>query len=145
MRARSVFYFLFVFFAGALTSSNFEWLQPTTAIEVRNASNKVIRYVDIEYQGIGDHKGRIAENLTHGQAVIFKWATEGEGSYRLHVIFEDGSEVHGGAGYIERGSLFRETVESARVMSQLPVRLTFGLLYHSGWDSTYPRSKVVAE
>lgn len=136
MRVRPVFYFLLVFLSGALTSSIFEWLQPITTIEVRNASNKVISHLDIEYRGMGDQRGRIAENLKPGQEMTFKWTTEGEGSYRLHVTFEDGTEIHGGAGYIERGNVIKEAVEAERVMSERPMRFTFGTQYHPPWDTT---------
>lgn len=87
MRVRSFLYILLAFLAGALTCSIFEWLQPIATIEVRNASGKVIRHLDIEYRGMGDHKGRIAENLKPGQFTTFKWTTEGEGSYWLNVTF----------------------------------------------------------
>jgi hypothetical protein len=127
---KSFLYFLLVFLSGAITSSIFEWLQPIATIEVRNASGKVIRHMDIDYRGMGDHKGRIAENLEPGQKATFKWITEGEGSYQLRVTFEDGTEVRGGAGYIERGDLIKESVESARVISQVPVWFTFGKMYH---------------
>ena len=133
---KSFLYFLLVFLSGAITSSIFEWLQPIATIEVRNASGKVIRHMDIDYRGMGDHKGRIAENLEPGQKTTFKWTTEGEGSYRLHVSFEDGTEVRGGAGYIERGDLIKESVESARVISQVPVWFTFGKMYHRPSDKT---------
>ena len=136
MRVRSICYFLLVFLSGALTSSIFEWLQPITTIEVRNASSKTIKYLDIEYQGMGDHRGRIAENLKPGQKTTFKWTTEGEGDYRLHVIFDDGTGVHGGAGYIERGDVIKETVEAERLMSERPMWFTFSLLFHPPWDTT---------
>lgn len=142
LKPKAVLYFLVVFFAGALTSSIFEWLQPIATIEVRNASNKVIRHLDIEYRGMGDHKGRIAENMKPGQKTTFKWTTEGEGSYRLHVIFEDGTEVHGGAGYIERGSVIKEAVEAGRVMSERPMWFTFSSLFHPPWDTTDRQSET---
>ena len=137
MRVRSVLYLLLAFFAGALTSSMLEWLQPVATIEVRNASNKVIRLLDIEYRGIGEHNGRIAENVKPGQEVTFKWTTESEGGYRLHVTFDDGTEVHGGAGYIERGSVIKEAVEVERVMSEHPIWFTFNLLFHQPWDTSF--------
>lgn len=136
MRVKPIMYFLLVFFAGALTSSVFEWLHPLTSIRVTNVSGKVIKFLDITYRGMGEHKGRIAENLKPGQVMTFKWATQGEASYRLHVAFEDGTEVHGGAGYLERGDVIRETVEAKRVMSERPVMLTFGILFHAPWDTT---------
>jgi hypothetical protein len=125
-----------VFFAGALTSSVFEWLHPLTSIRVTNASGKVIKFLDITYRGDGDHQGRIAENMKSGQTIYFKWATQGEASYRLHVTFEDGTEVHGGAGYLERGDVIKETVEAERVKSELPMWFTLGTLYHEPWDTT---------
>jgi hypothetical protein len=120
-------YFLLVFFLGALTASNFGWLQPMTSIEIKNTSGKPIKYLDIEYRGLGDHKGRISENIQHGQAVTFKWATEGEASYRLHVTFDDGTKVQGGAGYTSRGDTVHEVIEASRILSSLPVPLTLGV------------------
>ena len=136
MRVKPVLYFLLVFFAGALTSSVFEWLHPLTSIRVTNASGKVIKFLDITYRGMGEHKGHIAENLKPGQVMTFKWATDSEASYRLHVTFEDDTEVHGGAGYIERGSVIKEAIEAERVKSELPMWFTFGTLYHEPWDTT---------
>ncbi len=133
---RHFLYLLLVFLAGALTSSIFEWLQPIASIDVRNASNKVIRHLDIEYRGMGEHKGRIAENLKPGQTIYFKWATQGEAGYRLHVTFEDGTEVHGGAGYLERGDVIKEALEVERVMSERPIWFTFGKFYDEPWDTT---------
>mgnify|MGYP001282602677 CR=1 FL=1 len=129
----------FVFFAGALISSIFEWMAPLATIKVRNASNKVIQYLDIEYRGMGIHKGRIAASMKPGEQVTFKWTTDGEASYRLHITFEDGTEIYGGAGYIERGNVIKESVESNRLMTEQPVLLTFGALSHQPRDTTYPR------
>lgn len=125
-----------IFIVGALTSSIFEWLQPITTIEVWNASGKTIKCLDVEYRGMGEHKGRIAENLKPGQVMTFKWATDSEASYRLHVTFEDDTEVHGGAGYIERGSVIKEAVEAKRVMSERPMWFTFSMMFHPPWDTT---------
>lgn len=138
MRVKSLLYFLLVFFAGAMTSSIFEWLAPLTTIEVTNTSNKVIRRLDITYTGTGDHKGNLIDGLKPGQKVTFKWATDGEASYRLHATFEDGTEVKGGAGYTERGNTVKEAIEVKRVLSERPVCFTFGMLSHSPWDTTSP-------
>lgn len=135
MKLKAVAYFLLVYFVGALTSSVFEWLEPITTIEVTNASNKVIKQLDIKYRGMGEHEGRIAENLKPGQVVTFKWTTEGEASYRLHAIFEDGTEVKGGAGYTQRGNTVKESIEAKRVVSSLPIDFTFGLLHSAPRDT----------
>ena len=128
--------FLIVFFVGALTSSLFEWLAPITTIEVTNASDKVIRSLDITYRGMGEHMGRLTEGLRPGEKIIFKWTTDGEASYRLHAIFEDGTEVKGGAGYMQRGNTVKEAIETKRVMSERPVWFTFGLGFHPPWETT---------
>lgn len=126
-KIKTICYGLVIFFAGAIASSGFEWLQPITTIEVKNTSGKLIKYLDIEYRGLGVHKGRIAENIQHGQAVAFKWATEGEASYRLHVTFDDETQVLGGAGYTSRGDTVHEAIESKRILSSFPVPLTLGV------------------
>ncbi len=136
MKFKAIAYFVLVFFAGALTSSVFEWLTPITTIEVTNASNKVIKQLDIKYRGMGEHEGLIAENLKPGQIVTFKWATEGEASYRLHAIFEEGTEVKGGAGYIQRGDTIKELIELQRVMTRLPMAFTFGSQHGDLFETT---------
>jgi len=136
MRIKSASYALLLFLAGALTSSIFEWLHPITAIEVKNASSKVIKYLDIEYRNMGDHRGRIAENVRPGHTVTFKWATESEASYHLLVTFDDGSQIAGGAGYTSRGDTVREVIESTRVLSALPVKFMFGLPNAEARDTT---------
>jgi len=87
------------FFAGSLTSSVFEWLHEITTVEVTNTSDKTIKHLDITYRAVGDHRGRIADGISPGESVTFKWATVGEASYRLHAIFADGTAVTGGLGY----------------------------------------------
>lgn len=138
MKVQAVLLSVLVFFAGALTSSIFEWMAPITTIEVTNTSDKVIRSLNITYKGMGEHKGHLIDGLKPGQRVTFKWATDGEASYRLHATFEDGTEVKGGAGYTERGNKVKEAIEVKRVMSERPVWFTFGTLFHSPWDTTSP-------
>lgn len=136
MKLKAVAYFLLVYFVGALTSSVFEWLAPITTIEVTNASNKVIKQLDINYRGMGEHEGRIAENLKPGQVVTFKWTTEGEASYRLHATFEDGTEIKGGAGYTQRGDTVKEEIEAKRIMTRLPISFTLSSLHSDSYDTT---------
>lgn len=136
MRVKSALYFVAVFFVGALTSSIFEWLQPITTIEVTNASDKVIRSLDISYTGMGEHKGRLTESLKPGEKITFKWATDGEAAYLLHASFDDGSEIRGGAGYTQRGNTVKDAIEAKRVMSRFPKDFTFGLGYSAPRDTT---------
>lgn len=138
MSFKFVLPFLFVFFTGAITSSIFEWYVPITTIKITNTSNKVIDQLDIKYRGIGEHSGRIAENLQPGQVVTFKWATYGKASYRLHATFNDGTEVKGGLGYVKRGETIKDAIESGRVMTAAPIWFTFGLLFHEPIDTTRP-------
>lgn len=127
---------ILVFGLGALTASLFGWLQPVVAIEIKNTGSESIARLDIDYQGLGDHHGRIAENLKPGQSMRFQWATDGEASYRLRATFDDGTVIKGGAGYISRGEVIRETLNSKGVKSQIPTRLTLGILYDMPRDTT---------
>lgn len=136
LRPKAILYFLVVFFAGALTSTAFEWLHPLTSVRITNASGKVIKSLDISYRGFGEHQGRIAKNLQPGKTIYFKWVNEGEADYWLHAIFDDGTEVKGGAGYLERGDVIKESIEAERVMSERPMLFTFSLLFHPPWDTT---------
>ncbi len=139
MKVRAVLWSVLVFFAGALTSSIFEWMAPITTIEVTNASDKVIRSLDITYTGMGDHKGRLTENLKPGEKITFKWATDGEAAYLLQASFDDGSEIRGGAGYTQRGNTVKDVIEAKRVMSRLPVGFTFGFVHDEPRDTTSAR------
>jgi hypothetical protein len=139
-RTKAILYFLLVFFVGSLTSSIFEWLQPITTIEVTNASSKTIKYLDIEYKGMGNHKGRIAESLAPGKVVTFKWTTDSEASYRLYAIYEDNTEVKGGAGYTSRGDTVKESIYELEVISRVPEDFTFGFLYAVPRTTTYLNS-----
>ncbi len=136
MSFKSVLYFLLVFFAGSITSSIFEWLAPITTIEVTNSSDKVIRSIDINYTGMGEHKGHLIDGLEPKQKVTFKWTTYGQADYSLHVIFEDGTQVSGGHGYTERGKHLKEYIYEKRVMSSLPMDFTFGLQHSKPRDTT---------
>ena len=136
MKVRAVLYSVLVFFAGALTSSIFEWMAPITTIEVTNDSDKIIRSLDIAYRGMGEHKGRLTEGLRPGEKITFKWTTDSEASYRLHAVFEDGTEVKGGAGYTQRGNTVKEAIEAKRVMSRLPINFTFGLQHGAAQNTT---------
>lgn len=137
IRLKQVLYFV-VFLAGALISSIFQWLAPITTIEVTNASSKVIQSLDITYTGMGEHKGHLIKGLKQGERVVFKWTTDGEASYQLHATFEDGTTIKGGAGYTQRGNTVKEAIEAKRVMSRLPVDLTFGFQHGEQIDTTSP-------
>ncbi len=121
-----------------MTSSFFEWLAPITTIEIANASDKVIRSIDINYTGMGEHKGHLIEGLKPSQKVTFKWTTDGEADYSLHAIFEDGSEIKGGAGYTQRGNTVKEAIELNRIMSSLAMDFTLGLLFNTPRNTTIP-------
>lgn len=136
MKVRAVLYSVLVFFAGALTSSTFEWMAPTTTIEVTNTSGKVIKNLDIDYRGMGEHKGRIAQDMAPGTTLTFKWATDSEASYGLRATFDDGAVLAGGAGYTQRGNTVKESIEAKRVVSSLPIDFTFGLLHSAPRDTT---------
>lgn len=138
MKVKRHLYFLLIFFTGSLTASIFEWLQPITTIEVKNVSPKVIKWLDIDYQGeIGDYQGRITENMHPGQTITFKWGTPSEASYRLHITFDDDTEVKGGRGYTSRGETVIDSVDSDSIMSQVPVMHSMGLFHHEPADTTY--------
>ncbi len=135
-RKRLIFGGMFVFLTGALISSAFEWLQPITAIKIKNASTKVIAAVDISYGGIDDNYGHINGSIAPGEIVIFKWITESESGYQLWITFDDGAQLTGGFGYAERGSYVEESIFSDRIESSSPDLLTFGILHNSPTDTT---------
>ena len=119
-RTKSVLYFLLVFFAGSLTSSFYEWLQPITTISVTNASEQVIERLDIQYSSNGsgiELKGRIGRSIAPGEQVVFKGPTYSEASYRLTAHFSDGSQITGGAGYVVRGETTADAVSKDKVMT----------------------------
>lgn len=140
MKVRAVLYSVLVFFAGALTSSIFEWMAPITTIEVTNASGKVIKNLDIDYWGMGKQKGRIAQDMAPGKTITFKWASDSEASYGLRATFDDGTVVAGGAGYTQRGNTVKESIEAKRVLRSLPTDFVFGLQHSASRDTT---SRVV--
>lgn len=94
-KTKAVLYFLPVFFAGSLTASVNEWLQPITTVKITNAGSAPIKHIDISTNGLAEQQAQIAQNLKPGETVVFKWITEGEASYRLNVYFEDGTQVVG--------------------------------------------------
>lgn len=136
MKVKAVLYFLLVFFAGSLTSSLNEWLQPITTIEITNAGPEPIQHIDISFRGQAEHQARIARNLKPGEMVVFKWITDGEASYRLNVYFEDGSQVVGGAGYISRGDMIKEAIGAKSIMSRMQ-GIPFLPFYSEPFDTTY--------
>ncbi|WP_341685739.1 hypothetical protein [Limnohabitans sp.] len=124
------------FIVGALSASMVGWLQPVAAIEVKNSGSQPIERLDIDYRGIGDHHGLIAQNMKLGQSIKFQWATDSEASYRLSATFADGTVIKGGAGYISRGEMIREALNAESVKSQMPVPFTLGMLYEAQRDTT---------
>lgn len=136
MKVKAVLYFLLVFFAGSLTSSLNEWLQPITTVEITNATAVPIKHIDISFRGLAEQQAQIAQNLQSGETVVFKWITEGEASYRLNVYFEDGTQVIGGAGYISRGEKIKETVGLKSIMSRTQ-GMPFLPFYSEPYETTY--------
>ncbi len=131
-------YPLLIFFAGGLTASIFEWLQPISTTEISNASGKTIASIIVHHSGVyGKHQGTIAENIAPGGKVVFKWTTESESSYQLLATFDDGTGVRGGLGYTERGESVKDAIFADHIMSQRPQMLTFKLLYDQPHDTTY--------
>ena len=109
--------FFAVFFAGSVVSSTFEWLQPITTVEITNSSDLTIDRIDVEFHGNGKFQGEIGHGLAPGKAMVFKWITDGEASYRLAANFSDGTGIVGGAGYTERGRTTEEAISKDKVMS----------------------------
>ncbi|WP_404369926.1 hypothetical protein ACIHQR_08375 [Corallococcus coralloides] len=98
------------------------WLRdtgPTRAgIEVRveNRTGQAVREVRIEH----DHGQVIYRAMGKGDVVALTYPVRGESSYRLIAVLEDGRELRGGAGYIERGARTWEVLEPERVVSSEP-------------------------
>lgn len=117
---KSVLYFLIVFFAGALTSSINEWLQPITTIKVTNASDKVIDRLDIQFSSSNagiELKGNIGKLIAPGETVTFKGPTHSEASYQVMAQFVDGSKITGGSGYVTRGEITADAISNDKVMT----------------------------
>ena len=109
--------FFAVFFASSLVSSTFEWLQPITTVEITNSSDLTIDRIDVEFHGNGKFQGEIGHGLAPGKAMVFKWITDGEASYRLAANFSDGTAIVGGAGHTQRGRTIVESISKDKVMS----------------------------
>ncbi len=77
-RTKKTLVVLLIFFAGALTSSIFEWLQPITTVEIQNVSSKTITEINIEHNGLGSHIVRLATVLKPSEKTEYKWITDGE-------------------------------------------------------------------
>ncbi|RKG65388.1 hypothetical protein D7V80_23460 [Corallococcus sp. CA054B] len=98
------------------------WLHdtgPTRAgIEVRveNRTGQDVREVRIEH----DRGQVIYRAMGKGDTVALSYPVRGESSYSLIAVLEDGRELRGGAGYIERGARTREVLEPERVVSSEP-------------------------
>ncbi|QAT87621.1 hypothetical protein EJ065_6092 [Corallococcus coralloides] len=98
------------------------WLHdtgPTRAgIEVRveNRTGQDVREVRIEH----GHGQVIYRAMGKGDTVALTYPVRGESSYSLVAVLEDGRELRGGAGYIERGARTREVLEPERVVSSDP-------------------------
>ncbi len=135
-KTKAVLYFLIVFFAGSLTASFNEWLQPITTVEITNAGPEPIKYIEISFSGIAEQQARIAQNLNRGETFVYKWITEGEASYRLNVYFEDGTQVVGGAGYISRGDMIKEAIGAKSIMSRVQ-NMPFLPFYSEPYETTY--------
>jgi hypothetical protein len=99
-----------IFLAGAFTSSAFEWLHEITTIEITNASEQPIRYIDIRYRGQDEMQGRIAQGLKPKEKIIFKWVTLSEASFEYVVTFEDGRQLARTSEYTSRGQTVKDEV-----------------------------------
>ncbi|RKH71271.1 hypothetical protein D7W81_07855 [Corallococcus aberystwythensis] len=98
------------------------WLHDTgptrNLIEVRveNRTGQDVREVRIEH----GHGQVLHRPLGKGNTVALAYPAVGESSYSLIAVLEDGRELRGGAGYIERGARTREVLEPERVVSSDP-------------------------
>ena len=88
-----------------------------TYITLKNNSNKNIKSVKI----IDDRNknNQNIENIKNGESKKVKFhIAGGEAGYTLEVIFEDGTIITGGAGYIEKGYRITETIKSNKIESK---------------------------
>ena len=98
------------------------WLHETgparAGIEVRveNRTGQDVRELRIEH----DRGQVIYRAMGKGDTVALTYPVRGESSYSLIAVLEDGRELRGGAGYIERGARTREVLEPERVVSSDP-------------------------
>lgn len=99
-----------MFLAGALTSSAFEWLHEITTLEITNASEQPIRYIDISYRGQDEMQGRIAQGLNPKEKITFKWVTLSDASFEYVVTFEDGRQLARTGEYTSRGHTVKDEV-----------------------------------
>ncbi|MFC1806878.1 hypothetical protein ACFL0T_00720 [Candidatus Omnitrophota bacterium] len=85
-------------------------------IEVKNVSNK-----DIEsFQLIGvDKTTRDFNGVDRGETKDVQIQVAGEWSYKLKVLFSDGTVIEGGAGYVESKYRVREIVSDAGIKSEV--------------------------
>lgn len=115
-----------IFLAGALTSSAFEWLHEITTIEITNASEQPIRYIDIRYRGQEEMQGRIAQGLKPKEKIMFKWVTLSEASFEYVVTFKDGRQLARTSEYTSRGQTVKDEVGADTITGT-----TTDLLYRS--------------
>lgn len=115
-----------IFLAGALTSSAFEWLHEITTIEITNASEQPIRYIDIRYRGQDKMQGRIAQGLKPKEKIMFKWVALGEASFEYVVTFEDDHQLARTGEYTSRGQTVKDEVASDTITGR-----TTDMLYRS--------------
>jgi hypothetical protein len=104
-----------LFLAGALTSSAFEWLHEITTIEITNASDQTIRYIDIRYRGQDEMQGRIAQGLKPNETITFKWVTLSEASFEYVVTFQDGNQLARASEYTSRGQTVKDEVAADKI------------------------------
>ena len=137
MRRYKIFIYLAILAFGVLALSINEWLKPMSAVDITNASNINIKFIDILFRGEGvEQEAQIGHNLKPSERTVFKWPTVNEGSYRFKVHFENGTEVVGGAGYVERGETIRDVIGAKGVMSARQM-LPYLPFYSDPRDSTY--------
>ncbi|WP_375761347.1 hypothetical protein [Corallococcus exercitus] len=94
------------------TSPARAWIE----VRVENRTGQDVREVRLEH----DQGQVLYRPLGKGDTVTLAYPVKGESGYRLIAVLEDGRELRGGSGYIERGARTREVLEPERVVSSDP-------------------------
>jgi len=99
---------LFTFSAGAITAGVRQWFQPIVTVDLVNRSGQPVTKLVVKVRTNGYDSEISVRALPVGESQTVRFVLAGEGSYQVNATLENGTILHGGAGYVEAGYSARE-------------------------------------
>jgi len=101
------------FGVGAITAIVFHLGSPIVTVQLKNSSSQKIASVHLDHE----YGSLSVTNIEPGGSRKVRFYSPGESSYKIKVIFANGSTISGGAGYVEAGYGVTEVITDTLIKS----------------------------